>query len=400
MDPKHIAIADYHYDLPKDRIATKALEPRHAAKMFTRIQGETQHFHVTDLPEVIRAIGPCHVVLNEAKVVKARMFFLPPSGMGAKVEVFYLEPADQSIESAMQATKQLKAWVKAKPAKKWKTDSTLHMGDQNQLKVKRLATMDDRILADFTWDSALSWAEILADIGAVPLPPYFNRPADEVDDNRYQTVFASVEGSVAAPTAGLHFSEELMGNLTGAQLHRLTLHVGAGTFMPVSSETMEGHPMHAETFVMPVESLLALTDGQPIIAVGTTAARTLESIYWMGVDLMQTGQASMDLEQWRPYQQAGNEPSMKDSFQALAQWAKKQQLSHVSGRTALIIAPPYRFKTLNYLMTNFHQPQSTLLLLVAAAIGPQWVSFYQEALLQGYRFLSYGDSQFLEVNRR
>lgn len=399
MDPKHIAIADYHYDLPNDRIATQALEPRHAAKMFTRVQGHTQHLHVADLPEVIRSIGPCHLVLNDAKVVKARMFFLPPSGMGSKIEVFYLEPADQSIELAMQATKQLKAWVKAKPAKKWKPDSTLHMGDQNQLRVKRLATVDDRILADFTWESALSWAELLADIGAVPLPPYFNRSANKVDEDRYQTVFATVEGSVAAPTAGLHFSEELIDQLTGVQLHRLTLHVGAGTFMPVSSLTMDGHPMHAETFVMPIDSLLDLTDGRPIIAVGTTAARTLESMYWMGVDLMQTGQVSWDLKQWRPYQQSGPAPAMKDSFQAIVHWAKKQQISHLSGRTALIIAPPYVFQTLSYLMTNFHQPQSTLLLLVAAAIGPQWASVYQEALQQGYRFLSYGDSQFLEVNR-
>jgi len=402
MHPSELKISDYHYDLPDERIAKRAIEPRDAAQLLCWHQGHAMDRHVRDLPDLLKDWGLSHLVLNEARVVQARLFFPRPSGIGAPIEVFYLEPESLSIEEAMQAQGRIHAWVKARPAKKWKEGHQLTLDVDPALPTlhaTRLSTEGDRILTQFEWQSEHTWSELLEALGHVPLPPYFHREDDLGDRDRYQTVFARVAGSVAAPTAGLHLTSELLNRVAhqGMRTEKVTLHVGAGTFQPVSAERVGDHDMHAEVIDLPVDMLRSLAQSQGIAAVGTTTARSLESAYWLGVDVLEHGHANDHVDQWRPY--AANQPtySRNEALTALADWLEEHKLNSWHGRTSIMIAPPYTFQVVNVLLTNFHQPQSTLLLLVAAGIGSQWQDMYEHAMQNEYRFLSYGDACLLNL---
>ena len=283
MDPRGLQIADFTFDLPDARIAQFAVEPRDAAKLLVYGQGAApKHFQVRGIAAALEAVeflNGGHLVLNETRVVQARLYF--PRGEGQPFELFYLSPAAGSVEEAMAATGELVARCKVRFSKKWKADRVLEL---NGLQAERLSVEGDVSIVRFSWSTGATWSEILEERGNLPLPPYMQRAAEAADAERYQTVFARAEGSVAAPTAGLHWTSERLDEVVGLgwDLQRVKLHVGAGTFQPVSSDQMGEHPMHAEEIHVSLETIEALRDGRPIWAVGTTAARTLESVFLMG----------------------------------------------------------------------------------------------------------------------
>jgi len=359
--------------------------------------------------------------VNEARVVPARIFMPRPSGIG-HFELFYLDAEGLSVEQAMAETSALTAWCKVRPSKKWKDG--VGLVHECGLTASRLAQRDGESLVEFRWSTGQTWAQILGEVGRIPLPPYMYRADTEADRDRYQSVFARHEGSVAAPTASLHWTPELMERWRSvcADTQAVTLHVGAGTFQPVSAEAVGEHHMHAEEVVISRSVIESLADGLPVLAMGTTAARTLESLYWWALDWQRSGTMPTYVDQWAPYSELlvagslpseelpvyGSLPKMEELLAAEAQdsldpevcnlcaWAahklKEQDQDVVSFRTALIIAPGYSYKVVKALITNFHQPQSTLLLLIAAGLGTAWQGIYEHALANDYRFLSYGDA--------
>ena len=392
MDPKQLRISDYSYVLPEDRIAQFAIEQRDAAKLLVNGQGKTSHRQVAQMASALEDLGfrsGGHLVLNETRVVQARLFF--PRGEAHPFELFYLSPEAGSVEQAMEATRELIARCKVRFSKKWKAGQVLQM---DSLSAERIHIEGDVSVVRFFWDGPKTWSEILAHLGELPLPPYMRRKAEEHDQHRYQTVFARVEGSVAAPTAGLHWTPALLTDMDalGWKTQSVRLHVGAGTFQPVVVDAMEGHPMHAEEIHITRETLQSLADGRPIWAVGTTAARTLESVYWLGCISASGMPLPKVLDQWTPYDLDVPKMSRSEALRALGTYLDETGQSSLTSHTALLIAPPYSFRVVDLLMTNFHQPQSTLLLLIAAGIGSPWKDLYTQALAQEYRFLSYGDA--------
>jgi S-adenosylmethionine:tRNA ribosyltransferase-isomerase len=379
------------------------------------------------------------LVFNNTKVVEARLLFQKPTG--GLIELFCLEPADQyeDITTAMlqKGSVQWKCLVGG--AKKWKEGSVqlsvaapsgsgAASGVGLRIEAIKLAALPDCFLIEFRWEPAgLSFAEVLHLAGDIPLPPYLNRATEEADKERYQTIYAKHDGSVAAPTAGLHFTESVFSKLSEKNILKayVTLHVGAGTFKPVKAEQMKDHEMHAEFIdvtLETIEQLLAHVD-KGIIAVGTTSLRTLESLYWIGLKTIRNphiAAADLHVTQWEPYvsavETAENKsaqknilkeytssgdivlPSAKESLESLLQWMQKNNASRIITKTQIIIAPDYSFKIIRALITNFHQPQSTLLLLVSAIVGENWKKIYQYALDNEYRFLSYGDGSILFVH--
>jgi S-adenosylmethionine:tRNA ribosyltransferase-isomerase len=284
-------------------------------------------------------------------------------------------------------------------AKRWKGGEIRATGDGLTLRATRTGTRGEETRVRFEWDAPLSFGEVLERLGRVPIPPYLNREATGIDEMRYQTVYSRHEGSVAAPTAGLHFSEELLrqARATGATLAEVTLHVGAGTFKPVKAGRIGEHEMHTERVLFSrqlVEQLVRAP--REVIAVGTTSARSLESLYWMGVKRLHGMPAFNTLGQWEAYTLPGGHPA-REAWGALARWFDEEGASRLEARSTLMIVPGYKFRVVTGLFTNFHQPRSTLLLLVAVAIGEEWRRVYDHALTRGYRFLSYGDGSFLEV---
>ncbi len=397
MDPRQWRIADFSYALPEERIAQFAVEPRDAAKMLTYDGTSLGTSTVSALPREMQRLGFLeggHLVLNETRVVQARLFF--PRGDAKPFELFYLHPAHGSVEQAMAAQGRLVAACKVRYSKKWKANHVLEMG---RLRARRVGLNADLSLVEFTWEGPETWSELLAHLGQLPLPPYMQRKGTPEDQVRYQTVFARVEGSVAAPTAGLHWTPCLLDAVAseGWARHAVRLHVGAGTFQPVSSELMADHPMHSEEFYVSVGTLRHLADGRPIWAVGTTSARTLESMYWLGCLAHRNQAIPAMVDQWLPYQAHGPLPSRTVALRCFAEALEREGKTAFVGSTALLIAPPYTFRMVDVLMTNFHQPQSTLLLLVAAAIGPAWEKAYSYALANDFRFLSYGDACLFKV---
>lgn len=398
MDPRGLQIADFTYDLPDARIAQFAVEPRDAAKLLVYGQGAApKHFQVRDIAAALEALeflNGGHLVLNETRVVQARLYF--PRGEGQPFELFYLSPAAGSVEEAMAATGELVARCKVRFSKKWKADRVLEL---NGLQAERLSVEGDVSIVRFSWSTGATWSEILEERGNLPLPPYMQRAAEAADAERYQTVFARAEGSVAAPTAGLHWTSERLDEVVGLgwDLQRVKLHVGAGTFQPVSSDQMGEHPMHAEEIHVSLETIEALLDGRPIWAVGTTAARTLESVFLLGRMARAGWELPSLLPQWAAYDDELPECSREEALEALAQDLRSRGMKGYQGQTQILIAPPHRFQMVDLLMTNFHQPQSTLLLLVAAGIGPVWKDLYAEALQKDYRFLSYGDACLFRI---
>ena len=394
-----IEIEDFNYPLPEDRIARYPAGKRETSRLLISDRQsltEDNFFHIGRyLPEKALLIS------NETKVIRARLHF--KNQHGALIEVFCLEPEQGNLDgnSLVNASSPVVWKCLVGNSKRWK-DGILEQevpfeNGLIRLKAERIEKMNDHSLVSFSWDEPnTKFGQMLEYIGELPLPPYLNRKAGLDDLVRYQTVFARNQGSVAAPTAGLHFTDELVKTLEddGFKFARLTLHVGAGTFKPVSTETIGNHAMHAERFFVSKQTIqqLLLQQGKPIIPIGTTSMRTIESLYWLGLGLSENeNPSSLHVNQWIPYHDE-NEPNPRLILEKLLEYMHKKHLEVLSATTALMIAPGYDFKIANGLITNFHQPKSTLLLLVAALVGNRWKDAYTYALNNQFRFLSYGDS--------
>jgi S-adenosylmethionine:tRNA ribosyltransferase-isomerase len=401
---KEISITQFDYDLPEHRIARYPLEQRDASKLLVLKQNHLSQTVFNRIGDHLPANAL--LVLNETKVVQARLRFHTKNG--AAVELFVLEPADVSMDFQL-------AYAQTSPvtwnclvgnSKRWNqgllVKSITIKGQSIDLEAERIKKKDGYSVIRFSWsEPQLSFAELLDAAGETPLPPYLNRKAEPDDKTRYQTVFARMEGSVAAPTASLHFTDALLADLQkqGVEFEKLILHVGAGTFKPVSAAQIGEHQMHAEQIQVSRQVLQNLLQSinRPVIPVGTTAMRTLESLYWFGLMLYEDGLSKRDfnLDQWFPYQNHPVLPSVVASLSRLIAYLDHHALESFKATTALMIAPGYKIKMVNGLITNFHQPKSTLLLLVAALIGEQWKTAYQYALEHDFRFLSYGDACLL-----
>lgn len=400
--PRDLRIEDYTYNLPDERIAKYPLEQRDASKLLVYKGGSISEDRYSNI--AIHIPENSLMLFNQTKVVQARLLFKKDTG--GVIEVFCLEPHEQygDVQNAMLQRRKVLWKCMIGGAGKWKHGLVLQQQHED---FTLSASIVDRDTGSFTielsWENDLSFAEVLHVAGNVPLPPYIHREAEESDKERYQTIYAKEKGSVAAPTAGLHFTDAVMQTLEEKNITRafLTLHVGAGTFMPVKSETMQGHEMHAEWIDVEVDTteriIKAKKEGQNIISVGTTTMRTLESLYWIGVKLLEhqkpdfTGYA---VTQWEPYELSTNH-STEDALQALVDWLLLNKQHKLLTRTQIIIAPGYKNRVVNALVTNFHQSKSTLLLLVASMLGDDWRNVYDHALENEYRFLSYGDGCLL-----
>ena len=402
-DPKHIRISEYNYPLPDERIAKFPVARRDHSKLLIYNHGEVGEDIFYHLPEYL----PEHalMVFNNTKVIQARMHFRKDTG--ALIEVFLLEPADPSdYELMFQTTDRCSWYCLVGNLKKWKEGSLTRECIINHIpciiKATRGPVHGTSHRIDFEWTGNFSFAEIIDAMGELPIPPYLNRETQESDKTTYQTVYSKIKGSVAAPTAGLHFTPEVLADLDARGIDReeLTLHVGAGTFKPVKSEEIEGHEMHTEFISVRRETIQKLINHKGCaIAVGTTSVRTLESLYYMGLKVMHhpdLTEAQLHVAQWEPYEKVESEEvKSEEALQALAGWMDTHHLEVLHSSTQIIIAPGYDYKIVKMLVTNFHQPQSTLLLLVSAFVKGNWRVIYDYALAHDFRFLSYGDSSLL-----
>lgn len=399
---QQISIEDYNYALPDERIAKFPLPKRDESKLLLyrdRKIGESVFKHITDyLPE-----GSL-MVFNNTRVIQARLLFQRQTG--AQIEVFCLDPSEpHDYELIFQETESC-CWIcLIGNAKKWKEPSLsreITVGGQPvTLRAEKVKSFGETHQIRFSWDGGFSFAEILDAAGELPIPPYLHRKTEESDLKTYQTVYSKIKGSVAAPTAGLHFTPEVLADLDAKGFGReeLTLHVGAGTFKPVKSETIEGHEMHTE-FISVRRSTIerVIQNLGHIIAVGTTSVRTLESLYYIGVSLASQPEATSDelvVKQWMPYDEANNRLTPAEALQTILNYLDRHQLNTLVTATQIIIAPGYEFKIVKGIVTNFHQPKSTLLLLISAFVKGNWQSIYDYALANDFRFLSYGDSSLL-----
>ena len=401
-DPRHIRISEYNYPLPDERIAKYPLAQRDHSKLLIYNKGEVGEDVFYNLPSHLPQ--GALMVFNNTKVIQARMHFRKETG--ALIEVFLLEPADPTdYEMMFQTTGRCAWYCLVGNLKKWKEGSLKREIDVRGSRLTISATRGElhgtshRI--DFEWDGDVSFAEIIDVMGELPIPPYLNRATEESDKTTYQTVYSKIKGSVAAPTAGLHFTPEVLAALDahGIEREELTLHVGAGTFKPVKSEEIEGHEMHTEFISVRRETIQKLIDHHAsAIAVGTTSVRTLESLYFMGLKVMQNpdlSESELHVSQWEPYSLPDDIVAAETALQALASWMDRHQLKVLHSSTQIIIAPGYDYRIVKMLVTNFHQPQSTLLLLVSAFVKGDWHRIYDYALSHDFRFLSYGDSSLL-----
>ena len=386
--------SDYTYVLPPDKIAIYPLEQRDASKLMVYNKGVISHTTFTTLPEHLPQNA--FLFFNNTRVIPARLHFHKETG--AVIEVFLLNPISPSllISETMASTEKCSWHCTIGNLKKWPPGTTL----KKEIPGCTLqATLLDRNkhIVEFSWDTRESFAGIIRRSGETPLPPYIKRSPDENDQQRYQTVYSHYDGAVAAPTAGLHFTPEVFDSLDKQKIGKdfLTLHVSAGTFQPIKTENVEQHEMHEEQIIVNrtnVDNLL--TAGRMITAIGTTSMRTLESLYWFGARLTQNPDADFRISQEDPYTfQDPPAPSM--ALKAVADYMDKKDIDHLIGETSIYIRPGYSFRICNALITNFHQPASTLILLVAAFVGHNWRKIYDEALQNDYRFLSYGDSSLL-----
>lgn len=402
-NPRDIRIADYTYTLPDDRIAKYPLPDRDQSKLLLYQGGGITE----DIYRNIGAYIPTDslVIFNDTKVVHARLLF--PKDTGSTIEVFCLEPDERyaDITTGMMQTCEVYWKCLVGKADKWKEKELYLRYPEHGITITAsiVEKLSDCFVIHLRWDTEVTFAEVLYLAGAVPLPPYIKRKADKADSDTYQTIFSRVEGSVAAPTAGLHFTERIFDDLRARGIHWdfVTLHVGAGTFKPVKAEVIADHQMHAEWMDVPVSLTAKLRDavaaGRNIVAIGTTATRTLESLYWIGAKVhhhpdIDTSQLA--IQQWDAYDTSGS-LSTTDALEALLSYLERHGLDRVITRTQLLIAPGYQWRVVRELVTNFHQPDSTLLLLVAALVGDDWHRIYDYALAHDFRFLSYGDGCYL-----
>lgn len=399
-DPRNISIADYDYPLPDERIAKFPLAERDKSKLLVYRGSEITESQFFHLPELLPE--GAMLLFNNTKVIHARLFFRKPTG--SLIEIFCLEPWQQPVATAFEQRTSCTWLCYIGNNKKWKEGPLERefkiQNSEFKITASRRNAVGEAWLVDFQWTGNISFAELIDNVGVIPLPPYLHREAEESDNTRYQTVYAHYEGSVAAPTAGLHFTDRLLDELRakGFKTEYITLHVGAGTFKPVSADTIGGHTMHVEQVQIHrsnLEHIIAHL-GHPIIPVGTTTVRTLESVYWFGVQLENDPDLqSMHVLQWDPYKLESLGISTLQAYHNVLQWMQRHDTDTLFGDTQLLIAPGYKYHVVCGLITNFHQPRSTLLLLVSALIGDDWRRCYRYALDHGFRFLSYGDSCLL-----
>ncbi|MDD3788085.1 MAG: S-adenosylmethionine:tRNA ribosyltransferase-isomerase [Petrimonas sp.] len=401
-ETEQLRITDFTYILPDEKIAKYPLEGRDRSKLLLYENGNissSEFFRLTEfIPE-----GSL-MVFNNTRVIHARLLFIKETG--AQIEVFCLspaEPSDYAVNFAQHATCSWHCMIGN--AKRWKSGAlTMRIAHENGevvlSAVKKVSPENDTVV-EFSWnDAAFTFSELLERAGKLPIPPYLNRPSEAKDDETYQTVYSRVEGSVAAPTAGLHFTGKVMDDLhdKGIKTTEVTLHVGAGTFRPVKTETIGGHDMHTEFISVSREMLQALYENdKPLIVVGTTSMRTVESLYFIGCKLHDNPQAQpheLVVSQWEPYETA-REISPKQALKSILDYLDRNQTDRLISATQIIILPGYEFRFADAMITNFHQPQSTLLLLIAAFAGEDWRKIYDYALTHAFRFLSYGDSSLL-----
>lgn len=400
---KDIRIAEYNYPLPEERIARFPLERRDESKLLLYRDGEIGESRFNKLPNYLPA--KALIVFNNTRVIQARLLF--NKATGAKIEIFCLEPVSpHDYALVFQQTERCSWLCLVGNAKKWKEgilekEVTVN-GEKVTLRAGKKESSGESHLIEFTWDNPeLTFAELLDAAGVLPIPPYLNRETEEKDLSAYQTVYSRIKGSVAAPTAGLHFTEDVLNDLDsrGFTREEVTLHVGAGTFKPVKSETISEHEMHAE-FISVDRSTIERVKANAgnIIAVGTTSVRTLESLYYVGVILSRNPGASgeeLAVAQWMPYNEANNRISTGEALQHILDYLDRNKAAKLLTDTRIIIAPGYEFKVVRGIITNFHQPQSTLLLLISAFVKGNWRPVYDYALGHDFRFLSYGDSSLL-----
>ncbi len=425
-NPKDIHIRDYNYPLPDERIAKFPLSQRDQSKLLIYDRGNISERHFVDLPDLLPE-GSL-LVMNNTRVIQARLYFYKETG--ARVEILVLEPHMPKDYQVNFSTRGEVTWqCMVGGLKKWKQGSLKAEVEIEGERITVIATKEKPplnppeggkalplggdgggLLVTFTWDGPYTWSEILEAMGELPIPPYLNRKAEESDKRTYQTVYSKIEGSVAAPTAGLHFTPQVLEAIDkkGIEREELTLHVGAGTFRPVKSEDIGGHDMHTEHIAVKRQTIEALIrhNGRAI-AVGTTSVRTLESLYWLGLKIQAQppltppeGGDILHVSQWEPYNipPRGEQEGALSSLSALLSYMDANDLDVLHASTQIIIVPGYRYRIVERMITNFHQPQSTLLLLVSAFIGDDWHRVYDYALSHDFRFLSYGDSSILIPN--
>ncbi len=388
-----------NYELPDAKIAKYPLAERDASKLLVWQNGTIQDANFGTITEFLPEESL--LVFNNTKVIRARLPFQKTTG--AQIEIFCLDPhTPADYQLAFQQTKSCSWNCMVGNLKKWKQEPLQKRipvnGEEIVLTAKKISQSEGNVLVQFSWDDeSVDFSSLIEACGILPIPPYLHRETESSDLERYQTIYSKVKGSVAAPTAGLHFTDQVFQtfqqkNITTAEV---TLHVGAGTFKPVKAATIADHEMHAEQFLVTRELLVRLQKQRnPIIAVGTTSIRTLESLYWLGtsfIDNEDQAPDSLHISQWQPYQNT-TEASKTQALQALIDFMDKHSINHLTASTQIIIVPGYNFRVVDGMITNFHQPQSTLLLLIAAYLGDDWKQIYQHALANNYRFLSYGDS--------
>ena len=395
-----IRIEDYNYPLPDERIAKYPLAERDSSKLLRYIDGKIDEFVFRQIPELLPSDAV--MVFNDTKVVPARLHFVRPTG--ARIEIFCLQPAKpEEYNISFAATSSCSWKCVIGNAKKWKGDILDLYNPENAPEIAEMA-MKARLVSregetgivEFSWSGGNPFSRVLEICGTIPIPPYLNRESEAIDSERYQTLYAKFRGSVAAPTAGLHFTQAVLDAIRskGIDIETVCLHVGAGTFLPVKNSEVAKHPMHREPFVVTLDFLKDLrSSGKSVIAVGTTSVRTLESLYYIGVSCIETGSPA-DVDQWAPYTRE-YKWSREESLDAIIAYMEKNSLDKISAGTRIIIVPGFRFRIVDMLVTNFHQPESTLILLVSAFVGGDWKTIYDYALSHDFRFLSYGDSSLL-----
>lgn len=393
-----VKLSDYQYNLPEDRIRKHALAERDQSKLICYDKGVVSHHKFKSITDLI----PENTTLffNNTKVIPARLHFTKSTG--AIIEIFLLHPVQPSnlVVEAMAVNGNCVWQCMIGNLKKWKGEVLICNLTYKGVDFEVRAILKDKEakLVEFQWDNELSFAEVVEAMGEVPLPPYFRRKPENEDKERYQTVYSLNKGAVAAPTAGLHFTEDVLQNLSdkGINNQYLTLHVSAGTFQPVKEEDATQHPMHSEQIIITRQNIEHLVAANKIGVVGTTSMRSLESLYWFGLKLLKTGKDKFHIDKLEPYNSDFIDlPSRKAVFNSLLEHMITHDLTELRGDTEIFIMPGYQFQVCDFLITNFHQPCSTLLMLIAAFIGGDWKKLYSEALAKDYKFLSYGDSSIL-----
>lgn len=389
-----IFTSDFVYNLPEDKIAYHPVNQRSASKLLVLKNNRISEKHFYELPEIID--NNSIFVLNDTKVVPARIIF--KKNTGAAIEIFCLEPSTPSNYFESLNTKSQCSWhCMVGNKKKWNGQILKNVHNNIDLYAELIYNDNESNIVSFRWNGDLTFNQVLEIFGKIPLPPYINRESKNEDKLNYQTVYANNEGSVAAPTAGLHFTQEIIKKLKskGVDIEYITLHVGAGTFKPITSKMATNHKMHHEWIYISKNTINNLLNNidKKIIAIGTTSVRSLESIYWFGVNIIKNNNCTeFNISQWMPYNNDDKLYSRKEILTEILNYMNKYKLENITGTTELIIVPGYNFKMIDVMLTNFHQPSSTLLMLVSAFIGDVWKDVYNYALQNNFRFLSYGDA--------